>query len=632
MRAVTIESQWIRRLLPLLALYYVWTYLDPNLAFYMSTDGIFGHSWSNETGSVLSTSAATWLTVLFEPMYFYTMLAVGSTAAITLIFPQFKALFIGGVIVSLTIQSLFMLRNPTFYVIHRPYIGMLTMFLPYILWQSRRTLGLRPIDWLWSVTSFSYFVSAISKISNPHWLAGSALAEFRGFPIRSEFLQTLSPDSGLTSILTYAVMISELLHGLLGYFPQFRRGIWFAICLMHLGALPTLQIYVATVPMLLFHLFLFEPAWIQTPFFKGRWLKNPKFEIPMIYSFLWMTPIVILLSPAPKREVVALLLPLVILLSQGHKYAPHLLLILDKKTRDHVKLQRPRLKWELLGLIFVPTIIASITALLYEPDLTSKSFYLPVALLSSIYAAWTYFHFSQQNLGIMKLYRRLTNNTPDLNLNRIEFGIVTGVALVLTATICTFANERLGFYLFFFSPFEMPALTRIICSALCGVAGAILVLIYKRKGILNISTFLGIAHFVVLTLLLCIAPVYLALIAISVSHWTQAIYLTALQIEEARPPLVFKSRIYYVLVIGAIMAFSSIMYLAYDFLQIHLPSPSNFGQPDNFDRFSQPLLWLGLIYFGFNIGINYTHFFLERFIYRNNPRLKSDQSLNRGNQ
>lgn len=65
------------------------------------------------------------------------------------------------------------------------------------------------------------------------------------------------------------------------------------------------------------------------------------------------------------------------------------------------------------------------------------------------------------------------------------------------------------------------------------------------------------------------------------------------------------------------------MYLAYEFLQTKLPAPSDFGKPDNFALFSPTWIWRGRIYFGFNIGINYTNFYLERFLYRRSPRLIS---------
>lgn len=339
-----------------------------------------------------------------------------------------------------------------------------------------------------------------------------------------------------------------------------------------------------------------------------------------------MIPIVILLSTKSRLESTALLLPLVILLSQGHKFAPHILLLLDRKAWQHVKQQHPRIKIELVGLIAAPTLIACLTAFLYQPDTVpseySKAFYIPVALLAAIYAGWTYFHFSQQNLGILRIYRRLNSTEEDTVLRRVESFLVTSVALFLAAILCTFANERLGFFfLFFFSPLKMPDSLRLACLLLAVGAGCALAFLYGRKGLLNLPTFLGITHFVALTALMCLVPVYLALVAVSVSHWTQAIYLTSLQIGAARSSP--SRRLQAPLVIGSILLFSSIMYFAYEFLQTKLPAPSSFGKPDNFELFSPTWIWIELIYFGFNIGINYTHFYLERFIYRRNPRLIS---------
>ncbi len=531
---MTSDTAWLKKLLPLLTLYFCWTYLDPNLSYYMSTNGLFQTEWPSETTLPVSSEYLRTLLMLFEPSGFQFLIGVGILCSFGFLMPHIRFVFLIATILTLLIQSLFLLRNPSFYVIHRPYIGMLLMFLPFVFWQQRRTLNRSAMDWLWIATSITYLASAVSKVSEPLWLSGAALGELKGFPIRSTLLQGLPSDSLLCLVMTYSVIAAELFHGLLGYFPKFRLVAWLAVVGMHLAALPILQIYVATVPMIVFHLFLFDPEWTKLKFFRGPWIKSAPWDLLWVFSFIWIVPLTLLFSSDPRRETVAALLPLVILLSQGHKYAPHLLLAFDKKVLAHVKSQRPNLFRELAGLILFPTLIAGFAALLYDQQSDTKYFYFPVALLSAIYAGWTYFHFSQQNLGVLRIYRRLVTTASDPDLNRIEQYTVTSVALAITALVSTFANERLGFYLYFFSPLQMPSGIRAACLGMSMLAAVFLILHYKKRGVLNFTTFLAAIHFNVLTALLCLAPVYLGLFAISVSHWTQAIFLTTLQMSDAQ--------------------------------------------------------------------------------------------------
>lgn len=158
---------------------------------------------------------------------------------------------------------------------------------------------------------------------------------------------------------------------------------------------------------------------------------DPRWQLLFVYSFVWVIPIVILLSTKSWLESTALLLPLVILLSQGHKFAPHILLLLDRTAWQHVKQQLPRIKIELVGLIAAPTFIACLTAFLYRPDTVPSAYskaFIPVAVLPGIYTGWTYFHFSQQNLGILRIYRRLNSTEEDTVLRRVESLLVTRVA------------------------------------------------------------------------------------------------------------------------------------------------------------------------------------------------------------
>lgn len=326
-------------------------------------------------------------------------------------------------------------------------------------------------------------------------------------------------------------------------------------------------------------------------------------------------------SGQPAAETLALLLPLTIFLSQGHKYSPHVLLLASPTTRSSVLRQRPRIFAELAALIVAPVFISSVAAYFYVPQSSSKLFYIPVSMLAFGYTIWTYFHFSQQNYGIVKLYRNLNLKQPDALLDKIEHGIIIVMAFIFTAVVCTFSNERLGFYLYFFEPLKMPENLRTFCVAVCMLLFlGVIALYYKRKA-LNFSTFLGATHYFALTIMICTLPLYLGLLATSVSHWTQAIYLASLVLrrDKASLPGAKSTNIYFV--IAWFLVMSSLMYVGYSFVNTNLAVPGNFGNPREFSKYDDIIVIFGLLYFGLNIGLNYTHFYLDRFIYRKNSLL-----------
>lgn len=371
---------------------------------------------------------------------------------------------------------------------------------------------------------------------------------------------------------------------------------------------------------------------IETPRLSNdAWILNPTLDTIFMFSFLWAIPIVGYAALRPESGALTMLLPFTVLLSQGHKFSPHVLLFSNSEVRKHVLSQRPRLFTELIILLLSPLFISAVSALIFIQNAGSLDFYRPLSLLALVYTGWTYFHFSQQNYGVIRLYRARHRVYEEPVSDRLEYATVTFIAMIMVAAICTLSNHRLGFYLAFFEPISTPRYFLLGCLAVCAGIYALTIATYVRKSALNLPVFLSLSHFFALTAVLCLAPLHLALIAVSISHWTQSIFLASVQLAGQPATRTMKqcrkiSKIIAVFLIG-----STVMYGIYRTIHDTIPVIGNFGEIIDFVKNDRRLVIWGLLYFGLNTGINYSHFYLDRFIYRKNRLLspKNDRILDR---
>ena len=352
-----------------------------------------------------------------------------------------------------------------------------------------------------------------------------------------------------------------------------------------------------------------------------RWIGARAMDLFFMFSFVWAIPLLACFAAVPRNKAIPALLPLTVLLSQGHKYSPHILFFSVRSIRDHVLQQRPHIIRELALLVGVPVLVAAFVALLFLNQFPPAAFFLPISILAFVYTVWTYFHFSQQSYGVVRLYRRLNGSTRDATVDRYEFAMVTTVAFFMTALIFTFSNARLDFYLFFLSPLQMPPLLKIICLGSCVLLFFHSIYFYRKRHALNTPVALAIAHFFFIAAALTLLPIFLGLLLVSVSHWTQAIYLASMQFARDQPEKLGSSIQRVCVVVIAFLVISSLLYVAYDFVHNELPIVGNFGMAVDFQKEQRWLVTLGLLYFGLNTGLNYTHFYLDRFIYKGNPLL-----------
>jgi hypothetical protein len=117
----------------------------------------------------------------------------------------------------------------------------------------------------WLVLALGYLASGIDKLSSPSWVDGTALRLTIESPIArawwgSDVLLAL-PDA-LWAVVTWAVLALEIAFAPLCCFRATRVFVWTAMVTMHVVLLAVLDIAEVSAAMLIFHLLVFDPAWL----------------------------------------------------------------------------------------------------------------------------------------------------------------------------------------------------------------------------------------------------------------------------------------------------------------------------------------------------------------------------------
>jgi predicted DCC family thiol-disulfide oxidoreductase YuxK len=118
----------------------------------------------------------------------------------------------------------------------------------------------------WVVLALSYSYSGWTKLFSPSWLAGDTVAYVLQNPLaRDHALRELllALPHWMLQALTWAILYVELLFAPLALFSRLRPILWGAMLMVQLGFLFLLNFADLTIPMLLFHLLTFDPAWVK---------------------------------------------------------------------------------------------------------------------------------------------------------------------------------------------------------------------------------------------------------------------------------------------------------------------------------------------------------------------------------
>lgn len=171
-------------------------------------------------------------------------------------------------------------RNPLIANPSLPVVGWMLVahaFLPsgaYSLWSSRR----QPEKWIqwfypqqfwiaaWVLLAVAYTYSGYTKLLSPSWVDGSSIRLVLENPLaRDHFLRTflLELPPIFLQLLTWSVLIIELLFVLFCFWGFTRKWAWFAMLSIQFGFLIFLNFADLTFPMLLIHALTFDRRWVE---------------------------------------------------------------------------------------------------------------------------------------------------------------------------------------------------------------------------------------------------------------------------------------------------------------------------------------------------------------------------------
>lgn len=177
-------------------------------------------------------------------------------------------------------------RNPLIANPSLPVIGWMLVahaFLPigaYGAWSSRN----QPEKWLqwfyprqiwiaaWILLAVAYTYSGYTKLLSPSWVDGSAIRLVLENPLARDhflngFLLDLPPV--FLQLLTWSVLLIELLFVVFCFWELTRKWAWFAMLGIQFGFLVFLNFADLTFPMLLIHMLTFDRRWVSSYIPKG---------------------------------------------------------------------------------------------------------------------------------------------------------------------------------------------------------------------------------------------------------------------------------------------------------------------------------------------------------------------------
>ncbi len=217
---------------------------------------------------LLRLSDAPWIAVL--------LVASGVPAAVAFAAGRWDRLMAGWML--LVLISVFT-RNPLIANPAMPYVGFMLLThlaVPRAPYGSLEALGRADPAGGWHlpravftagvvVLAVSYSYSGLTKLWSETWVAGDTIRLVLQNPLARDWVLRdvfLAAPEALLQVLTWFVLYVELLFAPLYLIKRLRPWLWGAMLAVQLGFLLLLRFPDLTLPMLLFHLFTFDPRWV----------------------------------------------------------------------------------------------------------------------------------------------------------------------------------------------------------------------------------------------------------------------------------------------------------------------------------------------------------------------------------
>jgi len=358
---------------------------------------------------------------------------------------------------------------------------------------------------------------------------------------------------------------------------------------------------------------------------RSNWLYSGPLDLIFVLPAVWLVPVSLLLFSVSNDFGKFLIIAMTAALSVAHLVSPLALYMAKPRIRSHVKSQRRFAALEVILSFFTPLVVMLIAwrTMASNPG-TSLPLLQILATTGLIYHLFNSHHFTMQHFGIARLYLP-PQGLPDIRLIKSAVWIVS---FIVPIGIWSFSNMRISYFTYFATPPEMP---KYLPSVSMMIVGAVFLSLTVRAFRRRYLTFqLGVSYFsfCMISFLICVSPLFFTLLLSSTVHWIQTVYLTSYQLgisdpAPLRPSPGRANSALWVFTAIALISFSCAIYATGHAAFAGKSTISIFGDiigPLERLEFSSFLV-IGVI-----LGVAFTHFYLERFIYRRNPYLKHLQN------
>jgi hypothetical protein len=221
------------------------------------------------------------LALVDGPVFVTALVAVAAVAAVLL------ALGVGDRLCALVLAYLLAClygRNPLIANPSLPFVGWLLLAHAAVrplptgvgLWRGEPAGGYQLSRAMqtaaWIVLACGYTFSGYTKLMSPSWLDGTAVARVLASPLaRPGWLRDslLGLPAGVHHVASWAALGLELAFLPLAIVPALRRWVWAAMVGMHLSLIALVAFADLSFGMIVFHLFVADPAWTPAPLAHG---------------------------------------------------------------------------------------------------------------------------------------------------------------------------------------------------------------------------------------------------------------------------------------------------------------------------------------------------------------------------
>lgn len=343
---------------------------------------------------------------------------------------------------------------------------------------------------------------------------------------------------------------------------------------------------------------------------KPNWIINRPTDISLILNGLWLVPLLVVAYLFFPSQIEHLVAPAFILLVGGHILAPVWLILTNSEVRQSTRAKFGSL-WIIAALLFVaPLALYLLSYWLRSAGDTQQLWLLPVAVTSAAYFIYNGWHFSQQNFGILQIYKR-KNGSPILS-RKFDFYLCLFAEFLGVGLVWFEYGLRSSFFSSYFGSMPNLGIGKWMLLGAMALLGTRLTVAVLRGEKLPLPVGLAYLHVFICPILILLNPILFAIIPRSASHWMQEIVLTSRIDQLTRKQNTARLWINMAVLIAISISYA-VLHLS---LRFEIPKIDVFGSIFFPTSSSHDEFLFSCLFYGSWMGANFLHFYLDRLIYK----------------